>query len=344
MALIKTIDELKAVIPRMGALSKTANLPNIDKAGRLHIMPIIGKALYNSLDTKYNAQTDETTDIEKKLIKQIQLPLAAFALLDDLAFVHTVITDNGIRTNQSPNMAAAHRWEYKELEHALQSYATDGIELLLDFLIENKDSFADWTSSAEYKEMNQLLIKSGREFSRHYTISQPLSTFWNLKPTIEMVQENYLASTLGRQVLAWVNTQDDILVNLTDGQVDVKALLKKALAYLTIQHAGETLSVQFGADGFTVLAFRGSLDSPTTDGKVAAGGNDLQLKLDAAGRDGSNYLAKAKIYLQGIGEGKYGETLKSSIAPAYTVSPMKKDPNAAPITNGNENRKIFVFR
>lgn len=339
MALIKTIAEIRAVIPRMSSLSNTANLPNVDKAARLHIVPVIGKALYNEMEAAYNATMSAE---QTKLLKHIQLPLAAFALLGDLAFIHAVITDNGIRTNSNPNMEAAHRWEYKELEDALKTYAADGIEILLDHLYENKTSFASWTNSNEFKELDAFLIKSGTEFSKYYTLSQPLRTFWNLKPTIDLVEENYLASVFGRDLVKWIKDQEEILINITGAQIDVKKDLKKAVAYLTIKHAGETLAVQFGADGFTVMAGGGSRES-TTDGKAPAGAIELNKKLEAANRDGQNYLKKVVMYLTDIAAGKHGDTLKTSIATAFETSPLNVSEDDKLPVRKNDQRKIFVF-
>src|SRR5689334_19079332 len=54
VALIKTIQEVRALLPHLSRLSNTANLPNIDKSTRKHVIPIIGKALHDDLNAKYN--------------------------------------------------------------------------------------------------------------------------------------------------------------------------------------------------------------------------------------------------------------------------------------------------
>ncbi|THU34252.1 hypothetical protein FAM09_24855 [Niastella caeni] len=343
MALIKTIAEIRAVIPRLSRLSDTANLPNVDKAGRMHIMPLLGNGQYSALNTKYNSATPLTAD-EQELLKNIQLPLSAFALLDDLAFMHTIITDSGIRTAGSDKMEAAHRWEFRELQNALMSYATDGIELLLGYLFETKDKWAQWTESNEFKELDSFLIKTGTDFKRYYPLFQPLRTYWTLRPIMQEVEENYLAPALGRDLLAWVKTQDEIIITADGGEVDVKKILKRSLAQFTIKHAGETMAVQFDENGFTTLAFRGSLDSPTSDGRVAASANDLVGKLDAANREGQNNLSRSTTYLVNIANGMYNVDFGDDFANAFDSSPLKTDPNKEPYTNGNERRKIFRFR
>lgn len=338
MALIKTIAEIRGVIPRLSRLSDTANLPNVDKAGRMHMLPLLGKELYNDLSTKYNANT--LSSKEQDLLKNIQLPLAAFALLDDLAFMHTIITDAGVRTAGTDKMEAAHRWEFRELQNALVNYATDGIELMLAFLYETKADWPLWTESNEFKELDSFLIITGADFKKYYPLFQPLRTFWALRPIMQDVEENYLAPTLGRDLLAWIKTQDEITITADGGEVDVKKILKRAAAQFTIKHACEVMPVRFDENGFTVVTPSGSIDSTTSDGRQAA---DVTTKLNAANREGQNNLSRSTAYLVNIANGLYTVDFGDDFTTAFDNSPLKTDPNKKPYTNGNERRKIFRF-
>jgi hypothetical protein len=56
MALIKTIAEIKAVLPRLVSnLSDTSLLPNFDRAEEKYLVPVTGRDLYNDIKTKYDA-------------------------------------------------------------------------------------------------------------------------------------------------------------------------------------------------------------------------------------------------------------------------------------------------
>lgn len=339
MPLIKTIAEIRSVIPRISNLSQNAGLPNVEKAGRMHIVPIIGKELYQDINTRYNS-SDGLSDAEKELLTYIQTPLAAYSLLDDLAFLHTTITDNGIRTASTDKLQAAHRWEYRELQNTLANYGADGIEMLLDYLYDNSETLPLWTGSAAYKEVNSFLIKSGIDFSKHYPLIQPLRTYWAIKPVMADVEENYLNATLGRDLFAWVKKQSDIIVTAESGEVDVLSLCKKAVVNLVIKHASSKMAVSFGEFGFTVLASGGSRDD-ASDGKVAASAVDVSRQREEAALDGQNYLTKAARYLTGIANGQFSNDWENDFTTAFDKSPLKKDPNKEPYTNGNERRKIF---
>lgn len=330
MALIKTMAEIRAVIPRLSNVTDKANLPNVHKAGLLHIMPIIGTELYRDLDAKYNS-VGPLTDPEVALLKAIQLPLAAFAILDDLSFIHSTITDNGIRTASSANMDAAHRWEYMELRQTLETYAADGIELLLSYLEETQVNWPLWTNSKAFKALSSLYVRTGSDFMLYYPIAQPFRTFWLLKPIITEVEENYLVSELGRPLTKWMKMQDNIMVD----EQDIQWLAKSAIANLTIKHAGEKLRIQFSDAGF-YFPTNANKDDSRTDTNAPASAADIRLKMEAADRDGQNYLRRAAKILTAYYKSGAGTP---EFRVAYEAGPLAK--STGTVTSGNESRSIF---
>lgn len=304
----------------------------------MHILQLLGKELYGDLETKYNSDT--LNNNEQELLKNVQLPLSSFALLDDLAFMHTIITDSGVRTASTDKMEAAHRWEFRELQNALINYAVDGIELLLAYLYDTRATWQLWTDSSEFKELDSFLIKTGTDFKKYYPLFQPLRTYWSLRPIMQDVEENYLTPALGRDLLAWVKTQENIIITADGGEVDVKKIIKRAAAQFTIKNACEVLPVRFDENGFTVVTPGGSVDSATNDGRQSA---DVSTKLNAANREGQNNLSRSTAYLVNIANGLYNVDFGNDFTTAFDNSPLKTDPNKKPYTNGNERRKIFRF-
>lgn len=343
MALLKTVVELRSLLPRLvSSLSNSAGLPNFDKAQRKYLVPICGKALITDLQTKYAANPQTLSSLETELVKHIQLPLAAYGVIDDMAFIQSNMTDNGFRTVSLDKMPAAHRWEYNEIRNTLSDYAMDGVEILLDFLFDNKASFPSWTGSAEYLVLDGFFIKSGTDFAKQYPLYQPLYTYWTLKPIMQDVEENYLAPTLGRDLLAWVKMQDTIEITVSGSPVDVKKFLKKAVAMLTIKHACEHFTPRFDKNGFTVIN-TGSSDDDSATGRSAASGPQIAAKMQACDRDGQNYLSKAASYLVGIARGQFSEAFDNSFTTAFEFSPLNKPTPALPYTSGNMRRRFFRF-
>lgn len=341
MALIKTVEEIRAVVPRISKLSNTANLPNMDKAAWKYIIPVIGQALYDSLQTKYNANT--LNPAETALLKLIQLPLAAGALYDELPFMHTTITDNGVRTPETAQMRSSQRWEYNYLKAGLVSNITEGQEMLLSYLYINKADWALWTASDAYKSFNSYIIRNGMEFDMLYKLRQPLRTFQILKPIMDDVDEMYLVSKLGRDMVKWLKTQTTVIITENNAPIDILRLVKKAMAYLTVKHACSQQQVSFSDAGFTIPVT--DVDLPSTEGVTEANILAINQKMETANREGQNYLSKAAYYIKGWANGDYADTKPAEFTTAFENSPMYVAPGVVQeiVTNGNNYRK-GVFR
>lgn len=345
MALIKTIAEIRALLPRISHLSDKANMPNMDRAAWKYIIPIIGQELYDSLDTAYNVPTPTLTEPQQKLLKHIQLPLAAGALLDELPFMHTTITDNGIRTPELNNMRASQKWEYQYLKDGLFKSIEEGQEILLDFLFSNANDYTEWTTSVPYIRINNLIIKNAREFDRLYKLRQPIRTFWSMESILKDVEENYLASRLGHDLLKWIKAQDKIEVTVNGALVNVKEFVLKAAAFLTIKCACEQRKVIFDHWGFSV-PMGNDVDVPATETMTNEYVQGIYDKARAAERDGQNYLSKAAYYLTGIANGEFpDDEFGEEFNTAFNASPLYRPADMIGMyrTNGNEKRK-GVFR
>lgn len=319
-------------------LSDDSRLPNIEKAARKHIIPMIGNPLYQRLVEVYEAENSEDAppevegpnSFEKLLLSHVQLPLAAWAIHDDLPFLHVHVTDMGVRRASTNNLPSAYKWEFQSLKDALLDTAQEGMEILLSFLFENKAQFSPWTDDNAYKQYEGLFIRSGAEFSELYRLFQPLRTFASLRPILDDVKENYMIPAIGEEAVRY-------LLQYSGGESAVQRILrnlKKAAAHFTIKHACEQFSVQFSERGFTVLS---SGDGDSTDsGRKEADLSSLDLKRRAADRDGNVYLERAKAELLSAEE--LPEELISAVqsGPLRLHAPFEKD-------LGNDRRKIFRF-
>jgi hypothetical protein len=333
MALIKTINEIKAVLPRaVSNLSATSLLPNFDRAERKYLVPIIGLDLYNDFTGKYNAVPSTLDAGEVALLKHMQLVIAAYAFYDELAFTHALITDNGVRTANSQQLQKAVGWEYKDLKTALQNAAIDGIETLIQALVDSNNAL--WTGSAEYTAFKSLLINTGTEFNTIIALHQPLRTFWAIRTVVADAQENYLRNSIGPDLLEYLR---DVAAP-SDEETYIIKLLKKALANYTIKHACEQYSAQFDVNGFTVVSTVGDQDGETAG---RAGTKDLlDLKMRACDRDGQAYLSKAMNELSLLHTAGTGT---ANFTAAYIAGPMASFKVASDRNRGNASRKLFRF-
>lgn len=332
MALIKTIAEIKEVLPKFIPNNLDSKvLPAFDQAEYKYLVPIVGVELYNSIVTKYNGNT--LTADDQVLIKRMRLVVCANVFRDEQAFGYLTLTENGIKKFQAKDTTEVRKWEYEKLEAALTATAADGTETLLQYLFEKKPQL--WLDSDVYKSINQLLIKTGAEFSGYYRLFQPARTFFAIRTQLKDVQQLYINEGIGSDLLKH-------LMELVDPSLQLKnyiSYIKSALCYLTIKECCAQFSVQFSDAGFTVLNAAMNADLENA-GRNSADAQALQLKMDSCDSRGQDFLNLARAELS-----KYYQSTDASadFKAAFEKGPLKDYTNPADRPTGNERRKIFVL-
>ena len=232
MALIKTLAEIQAVLPKVASsLSNFSILNNFDRVENKHIIPLIGRTLYTALQTAYDANTLSTE--QAKLVKHIQLVSAAYSFFDELGQQMLTFGDTGVRKISQGGNTPIFNWELTETKNALLKAAYDGTEVLLNYLFDKKADYPDWTASDEYKKINNLLIKTGTDLDKQRSVYQPQRTFFLIQGIMEDVQLMYIQDDIGKELLAYLRDA----AAPTDDEKECINLLKKALALFTIEKA-----------------------------------------------------------------------------------------------------------
>jgi len=336
MALIRTVNEAKAALPRvLSNLGSSANLPDFAAAESKYLVPLIGFSQYETIDGKINADpAEELTEAEETLLPYLRRVSAFFAYLDDMGTDNAKITDSGIRSTESSNMPRVFGWQYKELKNTLQAKAFDAVEVLLRFLFEHKQDYLPWYSSDEYAAINNLLIKTGTDFDTHYKLFQPNRTFYSIKTLLDEVQEDYMKPALGEDLLNFFVQAD----GLNDDEKKILKLLKKSAAYLTIKKACEHYSVRFDMNGFTITT--GDAENIETAGRSNADIPMFELKIKACQDDGVTYFVKAKKAMAAYRLNSGSAVFNSG----YDDGPMADYDSTATVRNRkNDERKGFRF-
>jgi hypothetical protein len=341
MALTKTIDEIKEMLPSfISNLSDTESLPNFNNIEYKYLVPIIGIDLYNDIHTKYNTDALGMADLEKNLLKKMRLVAVAYGYHDGLAMGHLTLTDNGVRKILPKDTQGVARWEFEKLQANLLNTALDATEVLLNFLFNNKGDFALWTASNEYKSFNSLLIKSGTEFNGFYTLYQPLTTYYSIRNAVSIAQKQYIEEGLGKSLFKYIlekQAPDDTLT-------DIIEKLKQALAYFTITKCCKQYNVRFSLEGFTVLSDGGSPDHADHAGRKQADPVQLESKMRESEKDGQFFMAQAKYDLSKYYVATGAPLPDADFKSAYEAGPLKSFEDPANAVSGNEGRKgIFVM-
>lgn len=316
MALINTNSQAKQYVKVLFTNNETA-IPNMTKAERRFIVPILGNDLYDELLTHVE-ESGTDADLET-LLDKVRQALAPLAYWIDLPTIQSQITDAGIRTISNDNMQAAHRWEYEEIKAGLEEDGCWGLEYLLAFLFANASTYS-WEPASEY----DLIFKHAQEFQKYYPLYQPYRTFQSLRPVIKQIIDQYIISEIGQAFY------EELIAEASPSAEQAAAieLIKQAVANLTVMRAVAVLSVKFGADGFTVTL--GANTEKPDQGRQHANDNQLSLLLKECQRTGESYLLRLSDYLDA--------TASASIFQTYFASEKYKDPNAV-VTDPNSLRK-----
>src|SRR5215217_4691014 len=104
MALIKTINELRPYLP-VAYASKIDLLPGFETAEIEYLVPVLGNALYQALSTAYD--NDSLTPAFLALLPYCRAVIAPIAFLDNLPFIQTLITNNGLIALETDNSRKA---------------------------------------------------------------------------------------------------------------------------------------------------------------------------------------------------------------------------------------------
>lgn len=330
MALIKTIQEVKALIPNfVSNLSNPASLPNFDNSDTEVLIPIVGQQFYDTIQAAYNDNT--LTDDQRIILKLMQMVSVTHGYADGLALGHITISDTGAKKFQPKDTTPVAKWEFEKAQRALLNLAWRSADALIAHLYETKP--AEWLLSDAYKESSGLLIKTGAEFNKLYGLRFPYITFFRIRHRIADSQTLYLKDILSESLLKYF-IDDNIVTAMTQQSF----YLKKALAYFTIAMCCRHDNVSFGPEGFTVLH---QVDDNTFGSRTQAPGLDVDMKARASEQEANNFLNRARYEMAvyyGLVDADiaFKDLIDESPLYNYVVPQLQK--------SGNERRSgIFRF-
>ncbi len=310
MPLFRQIKTIAQYITIADAVSD-ASLPKQVPAEEEYIIPVLGQALFTTLQT----EADGNLTTPSALIKKAWAALAFLCYYDELPLMHARISDSGLKNVTNDKIQGAYRYQYEAVRSHCEDQGLAALERLFVFLLSdpNASYYTAWKASDAYKRLNKNLIKSGTDFSTYYHIYQPHRTFHCLQPILTEAEDLFITPTIGE---AFFIELRDKATPSTDEKY-VLELLKKAAANLTIFKSVGKLTVRLRAEGLTVMlsptghdrADQGEENAPTSDkGRLEA----------ESFKDGNEYLNRAVNYLNA--------KASNSVFATYFTSSLYKNP------------------
>ncbi len=271
----------------------------LQKVETVHIIPVLGKELYDSLNTAYTAAVteNELTEAQKNLLAQCRGVAGPYLCYYFAPKSDVKLGDSGMQRQETGSNKTAYQEQRIEYREANLREGESAVETLLEFLEENKSTYTQWADSRAFAQYRSLFIRSGKEFDEFFSSHTPYRNFWAIRPKMVDVEENLIRpaiTTLLFDVLKQKCTSST--ETLTEKEEKLLFKLKKAIAYLSISFAAPFLNVRIDVNGISVL---GPIRASRDEDAKRTSASDLQVSnfAKASAENGNTWLSNAVKYI-----------------------------------------------
>lgn len=260
-----------------------------------HLVPILGKELYQSLNDAYTAEADESEleDALKLLLDKCRSVIGPYLCYYYTPKAEVKLSDAGAQRQESTTNKTAYQNQVNNFREQNLREAEQATELLLEFLEDNKNDYQEWIDSQAFTEYRSLFIKSGSEFDKLFTSASPCRNYWAMRATMKDVEENNIRTIIGDTLFAALKEKDtEAEPDFAEKEKDLIYKIKKVTAYLTVCFAIPFLNVRLDGNGITVMAVNGAQNDAVAS-RSAAGNSALNIiieKCEAAAKSWTNNL------------------------------------------------------
>lgn len=291
----QTIDELQDYEAVFSSLSLDTMKPYVEKAQLEFLKPLLSNTYYATILAKYNAVTPNYTANEQDLVNKIQRAMAGLSLYLAAPVLNVAISDaGGITVQQTSTHVVASQWRVEQFRKAVNDSGNKALDDMLEFLEENKSSFAVWAASSAYTELKEFFINTTKDFQKYVNIRSSRLTFLAMRPVMRKVHDFIFRSELGD------NYYDELIAQIKANTVTaaneiIMKNLRPAAAHLTIARALEDLSMEITNNAIIVNTYKAVNDNmveqnPARQEVISA----LRTRYET---DGQTYLKRAIDYL-----------------------------------------------
>lgn len=217
MSLIKTQEELKALMPTSALKNIATYATLIERAEDAHLRPLLGDSLYEYVVENYKNDNDNEGERDTTLLPLCQ-SIALYTMVADNIGIFAVSFNggSGVATVSAEGYQPADEKEKKALSADLWHNALRDTDRLLDILEKDarsaKPRYADmWKESEYFYLQGDLLISTAKEALRYVRSSeQPYSRVDFVKQLgdLRFSQMATISMAIGEEWLEWLVRYD----------------------------------------------------------------------------------------------------------------------------------------
>lgn len=262
-----------------------------------HVVPVIGRELYDSLNNAYALITDENllSPANKLLLDQCRRVIGPYLCYYYAPKSDVKLGDGGMQRQETANSKSAFQEQRTDFREANLMEAQTNIEFLLEFLELNQSSYPEWVDSSAFANYKKLFIKSGREFNEYFSSQSPFRNFWAMRPKMVDVEDN-IREVIGDALFTFLKTKNLEGTAFSAKENDLLFKLKKAIAYLTVAFSVPYLNVRIDGNGLSIMDSQRAArdaDAKRTNADAEAKNNLIK----SATTNGQDWMGKSMKFI-----------------------------------------------
>lgn len=180
------------------------------------------------------AVDDENKEVLTEAREHLQSAIANFGWFIYLPFAPLHLDSSGITVVQNEQRKQPEWWQIKDLRREILQSGHESMDLLLEVLEANPTVFTDY--AVNYNTIdNTLLVNNALVFSKWYEINNSRQTYLALKPTLRLVEDQYIKTLLCPELIAVLKKpEEDTTEEGLQLLSEVREPIQKAIVNFTV--------------------------------------------------------------------------------------------------------------
>lgn len=295
MALYKSTEltTLQGHLPIQGDFDIALLLTFIEDVEQEHLIPVLGQSQYDDIDAAHNGGSP-TAD-QTALIEKCQAALAPLLMMQGLDVLGINVGNNGLTIYSDENTKQAFEWQKEAYRKTINHMAFRRLELLIKFLEANKATYTIWAASDEFDTLYEGFINTADDFTKQYPkLAGSRQLFHRIRPIQLEVEDERIRAILGDTLYDAIKAEINS-GNISSANNSLLSIIKKAVAYLTMERAMQDLPLELLPNAIMLLytSAGGTLNASTASLPKDA----LNTHAEYCKERGESYLGKLKAYL-----------------------------------------------
>ena len=297
--LLKTINEIKAILPVGTGNDFNRIKPHIENAENRYIKPLLGLDIYNQLTALYIADEsqnpDETEILHREMLKKVQFAEIHLAFFLGFDFLNVSVTDAGFQRMETERTKGLFKYQEDAIKTFFAEAGFNALDDILTFINLNISFFELFENSDYFNRFKTSFLPTVKTVEDiPFNIHQSNLILLALQPAIAYIDDTTIRSTFGPTIYSTVKTEM-VKPEPLEKVVLLLPYIRKALIYLAtamlMEETGGTLynkGLYFDRNEDQQRAK--VVKSPATDERVS-------ILVNRNKAIGNGYLESLKIYL-----------------------------------------------